>query len=321
MKSISYLPKTKVSLNFDNPKIFREQLYNKKIYSKVKPFIKALPEKEQELLHLHFELGKDQKEIAGVMDLTQGGVSHRISRARQRLKYLINTPKLTRKEFYNNIQPVLKDNKETRILWEVYNTSCQSTVAKRMKITQSKVRNHALRSLKKLRKHSKCKEYVEALEHLFENNFNILKEIKLPKWEHKNKDKSRGANMDMVKKLLADIHKEDTVLITEGAHRNMYARVVKLFKKDKMADLEVSVGFFKTTLSKVPFTWFSKQKDEIVEAALYFLKRRRVVTASQLEKFLNTVPKEYRRCVKYLKVNAIVTEKQGRKYTRYEYNF
>lgn len=154
----------------------------------IKPYLKFLPKKEADLILMYYVIGKDQKEIASILRLTQGGVSHRIKRAKDRLSYIMKRPKLDERIFRKD----LKDHFEKidiDILWGLFMTTCQSQVAVDMGLTQSKVRHGFMKSLEKLESiqdiSKNFKTYYEALKTI-SKNFNILREIKLPKWSEKN---------------------------------------------------------------------------------------------------------------------------------------
>jgi DNA-directed RNA polymerase specialized sigma subunit len=150
-----------------------------------------LPKKEADLILMYHILKKDQKEIAKILNLSQGGVSHRIARARERLKFLISIPKFTRNELFEDLTGVIEEEVDLIIMWELYRTTCQSQVAGIVGMTQSRVRHRFMKCLKILE--DKCKlnsdldRYFDAFTKI-SNNFNILHEISLPKWEHKNRD-------------------------------------------------------------------------------------------------------------------------------------
>lgn len=160
----------------------------------LRPYLNLLPKKEADLLLMYYVLRKDQKEIAAILRLTQGGVSHRIARARSRLKYIIEIPKFKEYTMRKDLAPLF-NTIDLDILWGLYKTTCQSQVAQDMNLTQSKVRHRFMKSLKVLEKlttkpSEKNKKYITyyvAFQKI-SKNFNILREIKLPKWQSKNLD-------------------------------------------------------------------------------------------------------------------------------------
>lgn len=156
-------------------------------FKDLEPYLEMLPKKEYDLLILYYVLKKEQKEIAKILRLTQGGVSHRISRAKARLKFLVNVPKFTKDELFRELSELFEEL-DLIILWGLYETTCQSEVAKRVKMTQSRIRHRFMKNLEileKVKDGGAYKKYFDAFKLISKNNFNILREIKLPKWAAK----------------------------------------------------------------------------------------------------------------------------------------
>ena len=157
-------------------------------FKDLEPYLELLPKKEHDLIIMYYVLKKEQKEIAGILRLTQGGVSHRISRAKARLKFLVRVPKFTQQDLDEDLKDLF-DELDRVILWGLYETTCQSVVAKRVGMTQSRIRHRFMKNLEVLEKYQEeepiCR-YYEAFKLISNNNFNILREIRLPKWESKN---------------------------------------------------------------------------------------------------------------------------------------
>ena len=159
-------------------------------FKDLEPYLELLPKKEYDLVVLYYLLKKEQKEIAKILRLTQGGVSHRISRAKARLRFLVKVPKFTKKELFIDLVDLF-DRLDLEILWGLYETTCQSEVAKRVLMTQSRIRHRFMKNLEvldKVKKDECYKKYFDAFFLISQNNFNILREIKLPKWSYKNTD-------------------------------------------------------------------------------------------------------------------------------------
>ena len=169
----------------------RLQYYETSKYSldDVKPYLAMLPTKEADLILMYYVLKKDQKEIARILKLSQGGVSHRIARARERLKFLISVPKFSKAELVADLKEVLTEEMDIVIMWEIYRTTCQSQVAEMVGLTQSRIRHRLFRNIKVLEEKSatdeKLKKYFDAFSQIAKN-FNILHEINLPKWKSKS---------------------------------------------------------------------------------------------------------------------------------------
>jgi len=159
-------------------------------FKDLEPFLDLLPKKEYDLIIMYYVLKKEQKQIAKILRLTQGGVSHRISRAKARLKFLVKVPKFTEDELFEDLEPLFNDL-DLNILWGLYETTCQSEVAKRVCMTQSRIRHRFMKNLELLERYKENQRYTkyfEAFNLISDNNFNILREIKLSKWAEKNKN-------------------------------------------------------------------------------------------------------------------------------------
>ena len=159
-------------------------------FKDLEPYLEMLPKKEYDLIIMYYILKKEQKEIAKILRLTQGGVSHRISRAKARLRFLVRVPKFTKEELFKDLRELFEEL-DLIILWGLYETTCQSEVAKRVNMTQSRIRHRFMKNLEVLGKvkHAEIySKYFDAFQLISDNNFNILREIRLPKWSSKNQD-------------------------------------------------------------------------------------------------------------------------------------
>ena len=134
-------------------------------------------------------------------------------------------------------------------------------------------------------------------------------------------DRVDPANGDMLTKLTENLSVGDSVLITEGSYRNLHAKVLKVHKNSKTADLRVKLASFFVTATEVPFNWFSKRNASLIEESIHLLKSRKNMTEEDLIERLNTTRNGLKRCVQYLKDNNLVSVKKGRKYTSLYYNF
>lgn len=158
-------------------------------FKDLEPYLEVLPKKEHDLIIMYYLLKKEQKEIAKILRLTQGGVSHRISRAKARLRFLVKVPKFTKEDLFSELEEFFNEL-DLKILWGLYETTCQSEVAKQVGMTQSRIRHRFMKNLEvleKLKDDPELLKYFDAFKLISQNNFNILREIKLPKWASKNR--------------------------------------------------------------------------------------------------------------------------------------
>jgi len=129
-------------------------------FEDVKPFIDKLPQRERDLIEMYYRTNKKQKEIAEFFGVTQGAISHRLSRARKRLAFLRDMPKLG--DDLKNLLAIHFEDFEIDVIYFMVQTTCQSKTADllnekyelsgRGKMTQVKVRHKFDRSIDKLKR-------------------------------------------------------------------------------------------------------------------------------------------------------------------------
>jgi predicted transcriptional regulator len=160
-------------------------------FEEFKPFIDKLPKREQDLIDMYYRDEKKQKEIAEFFGVTQGAISHRLSRAKKRLDFLKKMPKLS-----EDIEDLLKPYFvpfEIDLLDYMIKTTCQSKTAELLNkkykfqgknvMTQIKVRHkfdRYIEKIKKLRKEDKKLRDCYKLTRYIKENLYMLHEVVLP---------------------------------------------------------------------------------------------------------------------------------------------
>jgi len=158
------------------------------------PFIQKLPKREIDLIDMYYKRQKKQKEIAEFFNVTQGAISHRLSRARKRLAFLRDMPKVSG-DLRDNLSQHFTDF-ECDIIVIMIETTCQSRTAEllndkyelkyREKMTQVKVRHKFDRSIDKMkklkRKYPELKVMYE-LSRYIKKNLYMLHEVVLPHFD------------------------------------------------------------------------------------------------------------------------------------------
>lgn len=179
---------------FSNEKAFFFDEEDAWTHDDVEPFLDRLPEREKDLIEMYYTAQKKQKEIADFFGVTQGAISHRLSRARKRLKFLRNMPKIN-----GDMRKILEphfDSFEIDIIEFMIKTTCQSKTAELMnekhglhggeKMTQVKIRHKLYRCLdrmKKLRrKHMDVTICYELLQYVEEHLY-MMHEVVLPHFD------------------------------------------------------------------------------------------------------------------------------------------
>jgi DNA-directed RNA polymerase subunit RPC12/RpoP len=201
----------------DRVPVERERIKLKGSLSQVRHLLDKIPPREVDLIYMYFILNKGQKQMARILNITQGAVSLRIKKAIKRLQFLVALPKIDvvemrkdlvsffnngtnrfwcsscRKEFEGNLTECPKcsnteliKNIEVHIMLRMFETSCQSVVAREIKLSQCGVRHRFLRNLKKIeekaQEDSLFKKYYRGLKMISEN-LNILREVEVPRWK------------------------------------------------------------------------------------------------------------------------------------------
>jgi predicted XRE-type DNA-binding protein len=154
-------------------------------------FIRRLPQREQDLIEMYCRNRKKQKEIAAFFGVTQGAVSHRLTRAIQRLKYLRDMPKLTQ-----DLRGLLKEHFtpfDIDVVETMIETTCQSKTAAILnkkhrlrgdkQMTQVKVRHRferAVAKLEQLMSDYPDLDIVHKLATYVKNNLYMMHEVILP---------------------------------------------------------------------------------------------------------------------------------------------
>jgi len=158
--------------------------------------ISQLPDRERDLIDLYYRERKNQKDIAKMFGVTQGAVSSRLIRAKERLEFLRKMPKITSEDIDKDLN--MFGELERDIIKIMLETTCQSKTAhmlnkkygwsemEKKRMTQVKVRHRFLKciiSLKNSKKdNKKYDKYYRLLEYLKKNLY-MLHEVKLPHFD------------------------------------------------------------------------------------------------------------------------------------------
>lgn len=127
-----------------------DQQIQKLHFDAIEPYLKRIPEREADLIQLYHQDKMKQEQIAKLFNITQAAVSYRLHRGIKRIRFLRTIPDLEYDQFELELGP--KFNEQDRsILWLMYETTCQSEIAKRLSLTQGRVRHRFFRSLDKIR--------------------------------------------------------------------------------------------------------------------------------------------------------------------------
>lgn len=146
--------------------------------ARVKSILDRIPPREADFVDLYYFRQKRQTDIAAIFGVSQPTVCYRLQRAAERIRFLLGLPSFDETTARPIIEAVLVDPTDVEILFRMYETTCQSEVAKRMNVSQGFVRHRFIRSISRLRVAGH-----DDLANLFDvvgANLNILREVQRP---------------------------------------------------------------------------------------------------------------------------------------------
>jgi DNA-directed RNA polymerase specialized sigma24 family protein len=113
-------------------------------------YLDRIPAREADLITLYYRDRMKQEQIAKLFRITQAAVSYRLHRGIRRIQFLRTIPELVHEQFELELGPKFVDQ-DREIMWRMYETTCQSEIAKQMNLTQGRVRHRFFRSLAKIK--------------------------------------------------------------------------------------------------------------------------------------------------------------------------
>jgi DNA-directed RNA polymerase specialized sigma24 family protein len=145
---------------------------------KVRDILERIPPREADFVELYYFKQKRQTDIAVIFGVSQPTVCYRLQRAAERIRFLLNLPEFDEDASRPIIRSVLSDPTDVEIMFRMYQTTCQSEVAKMMGVSQGFVRHRFIRSIKKMRAagHTDLADLFD----LVGAHLNILREVQRP---------------------------------------------------------------------------------------------------------------------------------------------
>jgi len=147
----------------------------------IRAVLEGLPPREADFIDLYYFRKLRQTDIALIFGVSQPTVCYRLARAAARVKFLLNRPGIDQGEMLSSLTGFLMDPLDVRIMVLMWETTCQSEVAKRLGVTQGLVRHRFLRSINRMRNNPVFSQYVELFDYI-KDNLNILREVQRPSW-------------------------------------------------------------------------------------------------------------------------------------------
>lgn len=119
-------------------------------FSIIEGYLPRIPRREADLISLYHRDRMKQEQIAKIFGITQAAVSYRLHRGIRRIQFLRTIPRLDKDIFDLELGPKFS-GQDLEILWRMYETTCQSEIAKQMRLTQGRVRHRFFRALGRIK--------------------------------------------------------------------------------------------------------------------------------------------------------------------------
>ena len=160
--------------------------------NRIMPLLDRIPDREADLIFLYYVKKKRQADIAEIFDVTQAAISYRLDRGIQRIKFLLSIPEVTEEDMRDDLAEIF-DQIDIDILVGMWQTTCQSEVAYKLKLTQGRVRHRFFKAVEVLKEAAAGSEKYHPYEKIFSSiaskNFNILRAVSLPQWQNRGVDR------------------------------------------------------------------------------------------------------------------------------------
>lgn len=147
----------------------------------IRDILDQLPPREADFIELYYFKKLRQTDIASIFGVSQPTVCYRLARAANRIRFLMHLPTVEKSQLAKDLTGFLSDPLDVQIMVLMWDTTCQSEVAKRLNVSQGLVRHRFLRSLSRMRDVLRFSNYVALFDYI-SANLNILREVQRPSW-------------------------------------------------------------------------------------------------------------------------------------------
>jgi len=148
-----------------------------KMMEKVRGMLDLLPPVEADFVEMYFFRHIKQTDIASIFGVSQPTVCYRLYRAIDRIKFLLTLPKVDTDKMRSDLSRFMSDPMDIDIMMYMYETTCQSESAKRLKVSQGLVRHRFIRSIKKMQAFESMQLYSNIFS-MIADNLNIMREVR-----------------------------------------------------------------------------------------------------------------------------------------------
>ena len=151
---------------------------------RVHEILESLPCREADFVEMYFFRHMKQTDIAEIFQVSQPTVCYRLQRAAARIRFLLSLPEISSAEIREAMEGFLSDPLDVKIMLLMWETTCQSEVAKRLSVSQGLVRHRFIRSIDRMSRVPAMERYAKVFQMIAEN-LNILREVQRPSWGNK----------------------------------------------------------------------------------------------------------------------------------------
>jgi len=144
--------------------------------NRVKEIMMTLPPREADFVDLYYFKHIKQTKIAAIFNVSQPTVCYRLQRATERIKFILDLPYFKTAQIERDMRDAALSPLDVQIMVLMYQTTCQSSVARALGVSQGLVRHRFIRSIKKLEPLDAMVGYVQTFKKISQN-LNILREI------------------------------------------------------------------------------------------------------------------------------------------------
>jgi len=148
-----------------------------KMMEKVRTMLDLLPPVEADFVEMYFFKHIKQTDIASIFGVSQPTVCYRLYRAIDRIKFLLILPKVDVDQMRADLSKFMSDPMDIDIMMFMYETTCQSESAKRLKVSQGLVRHRFIRSIKRMHQIESMHAYADIFS-MIAANLNIMREVR-----------------------------------------------------------------------------------------------------------------------------------------------
>ena len=143
---------------------------------RIKRILGDLPPREADFIDLYYFRHLKQTDIASIFNVSQPTVCYRLQRATARIQFILELPDICRNKLVDDLRKFLSDPLDVDIMSLMFDTTCQSEVAKRLGVSQGLVRHRFIRSIKRMSNNARMMDYATLFTTISEN-LNILREV------------------------------------------------------------------------------------------------------------------------------------------------